>query len=78
LLSPFWLAVVAPAATPHFIIDKLNDAFRQALAVPETQKRLAALGAEIKIGTPADLDKMFAAERARWAPVIQAAHIQVE
>jgi tripartite-type tricarboxylate transporter receptor subunit TctC len=78
LLSPFWLAVVAPAATPPEIIDKLNNAFRQALAVPDTRKRLAALGAEVKIGTPAALDKMFAAERARWAPVIKEAHIKVE
>jgi tripartite-type tricarboxylate transporter receptor subunit TctC len=78
LQSPFWLAVVAPAGTPRDIIDKLNNAFRQALAVPETRARLAALGAEVKIGTPDDLDKMLAAERVRWAPVIAAAHIKVE
>jgi tripartite-type tricarboxylate transporter receptor subunit TctC len=78
LISPFWLAVVAPAATPSDIIDKLNNAFRQALAVPDTRARLAALGAEIKTGTPRDLDKMLAAERARWAPVIEAAHIKME
>lgn len=78
LQSPFWLAVVAPAATPRDIIGKLNNAFRQALAVPDTRARLAALGAEIKIGTPQDLDKMFAAERARWAPIIAAAHIKME
>jgi tripartite-type tricarboxylate transporter receptor subunit TctC len=78
LQNPFWLAVVAPAATPRDIIDKLNNAFRQALAVPDTRERLAALGAEIKIGTPQDLDKMLAADRTRWAPVIEAAHIKVE
>jgi tripartite-type tricarboxylate transporter receptor subunit TctC len=78
LISPFWLAVVAPAGTPRAIIDKLNQAFRAALAVPDTKARLAALGAEIKIGSPDDLDKMFIAERARWAPVVKAAHIQVE
>jgi tripartite-type tricarboxylate transporter receptor subunit TctC len=78
LIAPFWLAVVAPAATPRDIIDKLNNAFHQALAVPDTRARLAALGAEIKIGTPQDLDKMLAAERVRWAPVIEAAHIKME
>ncbi len=78
LISPFWLAVVAPAATPRDIIEKLNNAFRQALAVPDTRARLAALGAEIKVGTPQDLDTMLAAERARWAPVIAAAHIKME
>jgi tripartite-type tricarboxylate transporter receptor subunit TctC len=78
LVSPFWLAVVAPAKTPREIIAKLNSAFRQALAVPETRARLAALDAEIKIGTPEDLDNMLAGERAKWRPVVKAANIKVE
>jgi tripartite-type tricarboxylate transporter receptor subunit TctC len=78
LQSPFWLAVVAPAATPPDIIAKLNSAFRQALAAPETRTRLDALGAEIKIGTPQDLDKMLAAERTQWSAVVKAANIKME
>lgn len=78
LQSPFWLAVVAPAGTPPDIVGKLNNAFRQALAVPETRARLDALGAEIKIGTPQDLDKMLAAERAQWSAVVTAANIKME
>ena len=41
---PFWLGVVAPAGTPPAIIDKLNAAFRESLAPPETRARLAKLG----------------------------------
>ncbi len=78
MVSPFWLAVTAPAATPREIIAKLNGAFRQALAVPETQKRLAALGAEVKIGTPEDLGKMLDAERAKWSKVVKAANLKLE
>jgi len=78
LQSPFWLAVVAPAGTPRDIIDKLNGAFRQALNAPETRKRLDALGAEVKIGTPEDLGKMLARERAQWTTVVKAANIKVE
>jgi tripartite-type tricarboxylate transporter receptor subunit TctC len=78
LQSPFWLAVVAPAATPRDIIDKLNGAFRQALGAPETRSRLDALGAEIKIGTPEDLDRMLARERAQWSAVVKAANIKME
>ena len=78
LVSPFWLAVVAPAATPRGIIAKLNGALRQALAVPETRARLDALDAEVKIGTPEDLDKMLAGERAKWSKVVKAANIKVE
>ena len=64
LNAPFWLGVVAPAGTPPDIIDKLNAAFRESLAPAETRARLAHLGAEIKIGTPAEFGKMLA-ERAR-------------
>ena len=78
LQAPFWLAVVAPAGTPPAIIGKLNSAFHQALAAPETHARLDALGAEIKIGTPQDLDKMLAAERAQWTAVVKAANIKME
>ena len=55
LQSPFWLGVVAPAGTPPAIIDKLNAAFRESLAPPETRALLAKLGADIKIGTPAGI-----------------------
>lgn len=78
LQSPFWLAVVAPAATPRDIIDQLNGAFRQALAAPQTRSRLDALGAEIKIGTPEDLDKMLSRERAQWSAIVKAANIRME
>jgi tripartite-type tricarboxylate transporter receptor subunit TctC len=78
LQAPFWLAVVAPALTPPDIIGKLNSAFRQALAAPETRARLDVLGAESKIGTPEDLDKMLAAERAQWSAIVKAANIKME
>ena len=58
LQSPFWLGVVAPAGTPPDIVDKLNDAFRQALAAPETQARGSTRsGPKVKIGTPEDSAK---------------------
>jgi tripartite-type tricarboxylate transporter receptor subunit TctC len=78
MVSPFWLAVTAPAATPHEIITKLNAAFREALAVPETRKRLAALGAEVKIGSPEELGKMLDNERIKWGKVVKAADLKME
>src|SRR5580658_3613817 len=78
LQSPFWLAVVVPAGTPRDVIDRLNGAFRQALAASETRARLDAPGAESKIGTPEELDKMLAAERAQWTAVVKTANIKME
>jgi tripartite-type tricarboxylate transporter receptor subunit TctC len=78
LQAPFWLGVVAPAGTPPAIIDKLNGALRESMAPPETRARLANLGAEIKIGTPADFGNMLARELAQWTAVVKAANIKVE
>ena len=78
MLAPFWLGVVAPAGTPPAIVNKLNAAFRDSLAPPETRARLANLGAEIKIGTPAEFGKMLADELARWTAVAKAANIRVD
>jgi tripartite-type tricarboxylate transporter receptor subunit TctC len=78
LQAPFWLAVVAPAGTPHDVIDKLNHAFRDALAAPDTVKRLKALGTTPKIGTPEELGAMLARELAQWKAVVQAAHIEMK
>lgn len=76
LQSTFWLAVVAPAGTPRDIILKLNSAFHEALAASQTRARLDALGAEVKIGTPEDLEQMLTRERAQWTTVVKAANIQ--
>ena len=78
LQSPFWLGVVAPAGTPAAIVDKLNSAFRDAMAQPETRTRLANLGAEVTIGTPAEFGKMLAQELAQWTEVVKAANIKAE
>jgi tripartite-type tricarboxylate transporter receptor subunit TctC len=78
LQSPFWLAVVAPAGTPQEVITKLNAAFREAMNDPATKKRLDALGADVKIGSPEDLRQMLAHELALWSGVVKAANIKAE
>ena len=66
LQAPFWLGVVAPAGTPPDIIDKLNAAFRESLAPRRRARGSPTLGAEIKIGTPAEFDKMLDDELTKW------------
>jgi tripartite-type tricarboxylate transporter receptor subunit TctC len=78
LQAPFWLAVVAPAGTPRDVIERLNHAFREALAAPATVSKLKALGTDPKIGTPEELGAMLAKELAQWKAVVQAAHIEMK
>jgi tripartite-type tricarboxylate transporter receptor subunit TctC len=78
LQNTFWLGVVAPAGTPAAIVDKLNAAFRDALARPQARELLANLGADIKVSTPAEFGKFLADELALWTGVVKAANIKVQ
>ena len=78
LQAPFWLGVVAPVGTPPGIVDKLNFALRESLAPARTRELLANLGAEIKIGTPAEFGKLLSDELAKWTVVVKAANIKVD
>ena len=78
LQLPFWLGVLAPSGTPADIIAVLNDGLGKALAASDIQARLAALGAEAKIGTPANFKNLIAAELAQWTAVAKAANIKVD
>jgi tripartite-type tricarboxylate transporter receptor subunit TctC len=76
--NTFWLGVVAPAGTSPEIIGKLNAAFKDAVSQPETRARLANLGADAAVSTPAEFGKFLADERALWTDVVKAANIKVE
>src|SRR5690242_2867065 len=73
-----WSGVVAPPGTPAEIIARLNAAVNAGLAAPETQARLARLGASPMIGTPADFAALIATEVPKWAAVVKAAGIKIE
>ena len=76
--NTFWLGVVVPAGTPTDIINKLNAAFRDALSQPEAKTRLANLGADIKVSTPAEFGQFLAKELALWSDVVKGANIKVQ
>lgn len=73
-----WWGLVAPAATPKPIIDKLNKAFVAALNAPETKTRFAALLAEPVATTPQQFDSFMTAERAKYQQVVKASGAKVD
>jgi tripartite-type tricarboxylate transporter receptor subunit TctC len=70
--------MLAPAATPRVIIDKLNAEALKALASPEVKEKLGALGAEPMPMAPAAFDDFVKSEAARMATVIKAAGIKAQ
>jgi tripartite-type tricarboxylate transporter receptor subunit TctC len=59
-----WFGVLAPAKTPHAVIDKINAAINKALTDAAVRKQMDALGVELIGGTP---DKFAAFLKARMA-----------
>ena len=74
----FWVAFAAPGGTPQAIVDRLNKEIVNALAVPDTKKRLADLGLDTVGNTPAQAAKLVDDETQRWSVVIKAANIKAD
>lgn len=73
-----WFALFAPKGTPQAVVDKLNAEVRKALEQPDTKKRFADLGGEIRTMSPQELRAYVAAEREKWAKVVKASGAKVE
>ncbi|MDB5941285.1 MAG: tripartite tricarboxylate transporter receptor family protein [Ramlibacter sp.] len=71
-----WYALVAPAATPRPIIDKLHAEVQKALQTAEVRDRMSAVGGEVIPGTQAMLSSLLRSERARYANLVREAKIQ--
>jgi len=72
----FWVALLAPAATPKPVVDKLNAQINKALADPAIHEKLRTLGAEPMPMQPAAFDAFLREETARMAQVVKAAGIK--
>lgn len=73
-----WWGLVVPAATPKDIVNRLNQAFVDALNNPETKSRFANLLAEPVPTTPEQFGVFMNAERAKYQKVVQASGAKVD
>lgn len=73
-----WFGIVAPAATPDAIVNKLNAALVDALNDPATQATIRGLGVEPAPTTPKAFADYIKSETTKWAKVIRTAGIKLE
>lgn len=71
-----WLGLGAPAGLPAPIAERLTAVANQALALPEVQDRIAALGATAVGSSGEDFRAMVERQIATWTRVIDEAHIE--
>ena len=73
-----WVAMVAPAATPRPVIDRLHGALLKMFADPTARERFDTQGCDIVAGSPEDLGRVVREDQAKWARIVRAKNITVE
>jgi tripartite-type tricarboxylate transporter receptor subunit TctC len=70
-----WNALFAPKGTPSEVIDRLNAALKEVLAMADVKERLLELGIEAKASTPKEIQARLESDIVKWSKVIEAAGI---
>lgn len=73
-----WYGLAAPVGTPAVIIGKLHGEIVKALKLPEVQRRISELGAEVVGNTPQEFRAKIASELKQFSPVVKLANIKAE
>jgi tripartite-type tricarboxylate transporter receptor subunit TctC len=66
-----WNAIMAPAATPRNVVDKLNTEINRVLAKNDVRDKLRSFGTEPAGGTVEELAAFIAQERVRWKQAVE-------
>jgi tripartite-type tricarboxylate transporter receptor subunit TctC len=73
-----WFGWLAPAATPKYIVNRLNAELVRTLKLPDVRDRLISQSTEPVGNTPQAFAAFMKSEYVKWAKVIKAANIKVE
>lgn len=71
-------AVLAPAATPQPVVQRLNQEIGKILQMPDVQARFQTLGIERAASTPEEATQRLGQELAQWRKVIQSSSIKAD
>ncbi len=73
-----WNGMFLPKGTSPEIVNRLQVAVKEVLAIPEVKAKFESLGSRIVASTPEEFRKYLAGETQRWAATVKAAGIKKE
>jgi tripartite-type tricarboxylate transporter receptor subunit TctC len=66
-----WHLLVAPAATPKPVVERLQAEMRKIMAEPDVQTRIANIGLlAVNMPTVNDIENFIASERSKWTKLV--------
>lgn len=71
LVAQGWAGLVAPAATPDAIVERINAAHNRAVQKPEVRKRLEEFGGFIRPISPKEMTAYIESEQKQWTPIVR-------
>jgi tripartite-type tricarboxylate transporter receptor subunit TctC len=76
--SGTWQGLMAPVAMPDDVVERLAKDLARIMNQPDVKGKLGEQGAEVVVMTPKELDTFLAAERKRWAVVVEKGDIRLD
>ncbi|MBC7781497.1 MAG: tripartite tricarboxylate transporter substrate binding protein [Proteobacteria bacterium] len=73
-----WYGFLAPRGTPRDVVQRLNAEINRAMALPEPQEKIRALGAQPAAMTPDQFQKFMLDERSKWGAIAKAGNVRVQ
>ena len=74
-----WQMVVAPAATPKVVVDRLHETLKAIMASPDTRSAIDRIGlVPVDTGSVAELQAFVRSEIVRWGEVVKQSGASVE
>jgi tripartite-type tricarboxylate transporter receptor subunit TctC len=78
LESLAWIGLLAPAATPGAVLERLSAETRRGMRAADVSDVLGRQGFDVVASTPAEFQRWIDAESAKWARVIRASGASAE
>jgi tripartite-type tricarboxylate transporter receptor subunit TctC len=73
-----WFGLLAPAATPRPVVDRLSADANLVLTDKEVRSRMQALGADPASNTPEEFSRFIRNDQAKWSKLMHEAGIKPE
>jgi tripartite-type tricarboxylate transporter receptor subunit TctC len=73
-----WFGVLAPAATPKPVVERLNQELLAVLALPDVREQIGAMGGIIAAEGPAGFGRYIASETEKWGALVRTAQIKLQ
>ncbi len=73
-----WFGLVAPAATPPAIVQKLHDAWAKGAKTAEAKTAFDNISGNLRVTTPQEFGAFIKAENARWGALIRKLEIKAD